>query len=349
MSLKKVEGAPGPPWDLRGKGRLDRLVVESDLLKGNPLGDPHQRPLYVYLPEGLDESASHPAIYAIQGFSGQLDAWLNREPFSPNMIERLDLLFADDSIPRAVIVFVDAWTAYGGSQFVNSSATGRYMDYLCEEIPPFVDERYPTIPDAGHRGLTGKSSGGYGAMVVAMKRSDVFNALASHAGDALFEVCYAPEFRETARVLRDEFDGSYEVFFQKFRSAENLNDEKFWKPLEAYGYAAAYSPDESKPGEVLLPFELDTGRLIEEVWARWLAWDPVRLVPQHLDDLRKMKLIYLDAGRSDEWFLDLGAKAVSKELEAGGIEHRLEFFDGKHGGIQYRYPGAIAQLARALE
>src|SRR5919106_1258157 len=113
-------------------------------------------------------------------------------------------MFADPTAPRAVLVFVDAWPSYGGSQFINSTSTGPYMDYLCDEVVPFIDERYPTIAEAGHRGLTGKSSGGYGAMVVPMLRPDVFGALASHAGDALFEVCYAPEFRNTARALRDD-------------------------------------------------------------------------------------------------------------------------------------------------
>jgi len=78
----------------------------------------------------------------------------------------------------------DAWTSYGGSQFIDSASTGPYMSYLCDEVVPFVDGRYPTLPGAEHRGLTGKSSGGYGAMVVPMLRPDVFGGLASHSGDA---------------------------------------------------------------------------------------------------------------------------------------------------------------------
>ena len=45
--------------------------------------------------------------------------------------------------PDAVVVMVDAWTSYGGSQFIDSSSTGPYMSYLCDEVVPFVDERYP--------------------------------------------------------------------------------------------------------------------------------------------------------------------------------------------------------------
>lgn len=324
------------------------LAVESEVLKDNPLGDPARRPLYVYLPSGVEEGGEYASVYVIQGMTGQLDMWLNRSAFEPTMIERLDEMFGSDECPPAVVVFVDAWTSYGGSQFINSASTGRYMDYLCDEIVPFVEGRYPTAVGREHRGIAGKSSGGYGAMVVPMLRPDVFGGLASHAGDALFEVCYQPDFPKTARILRDEFDGSYEVFFERFRAAETLDWKLHAEPLNSYAMGACYSPDDENPGMALLPFDIETGRLIEEIWERWLAWDPVRMAPQYGDALASMKLIYLDAGKSDEWFLDLGATAFAGELGRLGVECSLDLFDGTHMGIQYRYPGAIAELARAL-
>ncbi len=351
MTLREVEGLPGPPWDRELRGTFHRLTVESELLADNPLGDPARRPLYVYLPPGVeaDSEDAHPSVYVIQGMTGQLDMWLGRVAFEPNLIERLDAALAAERAPRAVVVFVDAWTSYGGSQFVNSAATGRYMDYLCDEVVPFVDARYPTVASRDHRGITGKSSGGYGAMIVPMVRPDVFGGFASHAGDALFEVCYQPEFPQTARILRDRFEGSYDVFWERLRSADRFEFGLYGHPLNVYAMAACYSPDESRPGEVVLPFEVDTGRVIPEVWERWLEWDPVRVAPQRMEALASMRHVYLDAGRSDEYFLDLGAIAFSKELAAGGVDHELVLFDGKHGGLQYRYPKAIADLARALE
>lgn len=350
MTLTRKDGSPGAPWDLSGMGTLERFTVSSELLEGNPLGDPADRPLWVYMPEGvaIDSGERFPAIYMIQGFTGQLDMWLNRSFREPNIIERLDMLFSDASIPRAIVVFVDAWTKFGGSQFINSTSTGPYMDYLCDEVVGFIDDTYPTIPDAGHRGLTGKSSGGYGAMVVPMLRPDVFGALASHAGDALFEVAYAPEFRVTARSLRDDFEGSWDVFWTRFDETEwPIGADKFWPLIEDYGYAACYTPDPGRPGKAILPYDAD-GRLIDEVWERWLAWDPVRMAPGRAEALAGMKLIYLDAGKSDEYYLDLGARAFGRELDKLGIAYSLELFDGKHGGIQYRYPIAIEALTRAL-
>jgi hypothetical protein len=350
MSLRHVDRSPGPPWEHPLAGTLDRIVVHSELLEGNPLGDPADRPLYVYLPPGLAQRGDHvPSVYVIQGFTGQLDMVVSRSAFEPTFVERLDAMFAAGECPDAVVVFVDAWTRRGGSQFLNSTSTGRYMDYLCDEVVPFVDEHYPTLADRDHRGLSGKSSGGYGAMVVPMLRPDVFAGLASHAGDALFECCYQPDFPAVARQLRDSFDGSWEVFHEQLAQQPAFDFPRFGKPLEIYGYACAYSPDPDRPGEALLPFETDTGRLRDDIWHRWLELDPVRLAPAHADALRSMRRIYLDAGRGDEWYLDLGAQAFSQELSRLGVEHSLELFDGRHGGITYRYPGAIRQLILGLE
>ena len=348
--IKRVDGPAGAPWERPLHGTLDRLVVESEALAANPLGDPSIRPLYVYRPPGveLDHPKALPSVYVIQGYTGQNDMWFNRTVFEPTMIERVDALFASGSCPDAVLVLVDAWTSYGGSQFLNSSGTGRYLDYLCDEVVEFVDAHYPTIADRDRRGIAGKSSGGYGAMVVPMLRPDVFGALASHAGDALFEVAYLPEFPVFVRTLRDHFDGSMDVFLEALAAADHFDMERF-RAIEFYGYAAAYSPDPRTPGRALLPVDLASGRLIDDVWAQWLEKDPVRMAPARAEALRSMRRIYLDAGTRDEYYLDLGATAFAAELDKLGVEHTVELFDGKHGGISWRYPGAIRELVLALQ
>ena len=351
MSLRELDGPAGPPWERPLNGALDRLTIESERLADNPLGDSPRRPLYVYRSPGLvsgTTSGPVPSVYVIQGFTGQVDMWLSRSAFEPTMIERLDAMFSQGDCPDGIVVFVDCWTSRGGSQFLNSSSTGQYLDYLCDEVTAFIDERYPTHADRDRRGLAGKSSGGYGAMVVPMLRPDVFGALASHAGDALFEACYQRDFPLAARTLRDNFECSYDVFFKQLAETDHFDWDRFGKPFEVYGYACAYTPDPDRPGEALLPFEITTGRLIDDVWERWLALDPVRMAAGNRAALSSMRRIYLDAGRSDEWFLDLGAQAFAQELEKLGVSHTLELFDGKHGGITYRYPGAIRELLLAL-
>ncbi|MHB8510068.1 MAG: alpha/beta hydrolase [Candidatus Dormibacteria bacterium] len=350
MTLKLARGAAGAPWDRPLEGRVHRLVVESELLAGNPLGDPARRPLYVYLPPGFlpEGDEEIPAIYVLQGYTGQVDMWVNRSPFQLSMFERLDALFSTGEVPPAAVVFVDAWTAYGGSQFINSTSTGPYMDYLCDEVVPFVDAHFPVAPRRESRAVTGKSSGGYGAMVVPMLRPDVFSALASHAGDSLFEYCYLPDFPKVMRTLRDGYGSSYERFLEAVRNAEVFDHDRFGVALAVYACAACWSPDEAVPGKVQLPFDLRSGALVDEVWARWLAWDPVRMAERHQKALRQLTYIYLEAGRSDEYHLDVGAQAMSSELTRLGVPHEFALFDGGHGNMQYRYPAVIRTLAERL-
>ena len=349
-STDSDEEVLGAPWSRPLAGSLDRLVVESDILADNPLGDPARRPLLVMRPPGveLDHPRPLPTIYVIQGYTGQLDMWTNRTFFEPTFIERVDELLASDECPDAIVVMVDCWTSYGGSQFLDSTGTGRYQSYLCDEVVPFVDERYPTAADREHRGINGKSSGGYGAMVVPMMRPDVFGALASHAGDALFDVSMPPSIAAAFRTLRDHFDSSYERFFEELPGTDPYVFEKHGHPIEIYGYAAAYSPDPGQPGKALVPFDLESGALVPDVWERWLAHDPVRMAAGHADALKSMRRVYLDAGKGDEYYLDIGAQAFSAELGKLGVDHTIELFDGKHGGIAYRYPGAIRELIVAL-
>jgi Putative esterase len=337
------------PWSYDLAGRFDEHAFESEVLRGNPLGDPNVRPLWVYVPPGYDDEPDrrYPSIYVIQGLTGQIDAWRNRTAFRKNFPELVDELFASGESPPAVLVFVDAWTSLGGSQFIDSPGTGRYLTYICDELVPFVDENYRTLEGPEHRGIAGKSSGGYGAMVDAMLRPDIFGGLATHAGDALFEMCYLPDFRKSVRTLRDQYEGSFDKFWEDFRSRPAFAKDSDATLLNDWCMAACYSADED--GTVRLPYDTDTGELQPDVWERWLAWDPVRMVAGHADALRGLKAIYIDCGKRDQFYLDLGAEAFRRELEKIGLtDVFFELFDATHSAIEYRYPLAVKYLAERL-
>jgi S-formylglutathione hydrolase FrmB len=338
------------PWSSELAGRIENGVVDSTLLRDNPLGDPHERPVYVYLPPGYDDTdRRYPVVYVIQGYTGHVGMWFNRMPFRRPFPELADEVFARGDTPPAIVVYVDAWTALGGSQFLDSPATGRYHSYLCEEVVPWVDARYRTLADRAHRAIAGKSSGGYGAMVTPMLRPDLFSALATHAGDALFEVCYQ-DFSRVARILRDHYDGDYANFLADHGSRLHGLKDTDSDLIETYGYAAAYSGNED--GSVSLPFD-ETGALVPDVWARWLAWDPVLMAgqPHYAEALRSLSGIWIDAGRSDEYYLDLGATAFRRALTGAGVADdrvHFELFDGRHGAIEYRYPLSLAWLCERI-
>jgi S-formylglutathione hydrolase FrmB len=337
------------PWSIEWAGRVEERWIESEALRGNRLGDPHVRPIWVYLPPGYDAAGDrrYPAVYQIQGMTGQLDMWRNRTPFRLNFPELADRLFAAGEAPPCIVVYVDCWTSYGGSQFLDSPGTGRYHTYLCQEVVPWVDAHYLTLDAPEHRGIAGKSSGGYGAMVTPMLRPDLFGGLATHAGDAAFEHCYGRDFAPCARALRDRYDGSWERFWEDFRSRLAMTRPDDGVLLNQLAMAACYSADDD--GIIHQPFEVWTGRLVPAVWERWLDWDPVRMVPRYADALRSLRAVYIDAGTRDEYFLDLGAEAFRRELEAIGVtDVFFELFEAGHGAIEYRYPISLRYLAERL-
>jgi hypothetical protein len=339
------------PWSAELAGTLHEHVIDSTLLRGNPLGDPHERPLWVYTPPGYADEPErrYPAVFVIQGYTGQIVAWRNRAPFRLPFPETADAVFASGAAPPAIVVYVDAWTAYGGSQFVDSPGTGKYHSYLCDEVVPWIDARYRTLASREHRAIMGKSSGGFGAMITPMLRPDLFGALATHAGDTLYEYCYLREFGSIVRALRG-YDGDLWRWWDDFNSRVSFTKQEDMLLVGFIGVAAAFSANED--GTVDLPFNPRTGVIDPPVWQRWLDWDPVRMASTYADALTSVHSMWIDAGTRDDYFLDVGAEAFRDELRRIGVAEeviRFELFDATHMAIDYRYPMSLTWLCQRMQ
>ena len=318
---------------------------ESQVLKGNPLGDPHLREIPVYLPPGYDETRAgdYPVIYWLHGFTGIGLSSIAKSLWTPTLPELMDRVIAAGA-PPAILVMPDGSTRYGGSQYLNSPATGQYEDHIIQELVPFIDRTYQTRPGAPYRGVVGKSSGGYGAVVLAMRHPDVFGGVASHSGDMYFEACYKPFFWKALNVIPRH--GGIEGFLRAFEAMPKKarDASEALTILVAMGQAYSGNAD----GSFDLPIDLPTGEMRPEVWARWLEWDPVVMAERHAGALRQMRLIYIECGRKDEWHLHYGARIFHRRLEALGVRHEHAEFDDDHGNIQYRYVESLRRLAVAL-
>jgi len=340
------------PWSAELSGRVVERTIESRLLRDNPLGDPWQRPLLVQLPPQYDEDhrARYPVVYWLQGFMGHGGMWRNRSPFRQPFFELADQVLADPAVPPVILVHVDAWTAYGGSQFVDSPGTGRYHSYLCDEVVPFVDQHFRTLADRNHRAIAGKSSGGFGAMITPMLRPDLFGALASHAGDALYETNYLSEIGNAVRALR-EYDADIWAFWDDFRSRDPFSKPSDQLLLLYLGISACFSADPD--GTIQLPFHPRTGELDDAVWSRWLAWDPVRMlrVPEYAKAMTSMRAIWIGAGKNDDFHLGLGAQAFVEGLKTANLSEDVIAFDlveANHWTIESRYSTSLRWLTDRL-
>jgi len=329
-------------------------TIASRVLAGNPLGDPPIRRVPLYLPAGYNTSQDHyPVVYLLTGFTGRGTFLLNDSAFDETIQERMDRLIASGEVQPMILVMPDCFTRYGGSQYLNSTATGRYEDHLIEELVPFIDARYRTLGEAGYRAIAGKSSGGYGALVQAMRHPDIFGAAACHSGDMYFEYCYKPDFARflnAADRLAIDSPEALAEFLAGFTPKMHPKPAGFFDIIHISAMAACYSPNPDSPCGFDLPFEFHTGELRPEVWQRWLAHDPVAMLdaPAHVDALRRMKLVFLDCGNRDEYALHYGARIFSRRLTHLGIPHIHEEFDGGHRHTQFRYDVSLKAISEAF-
>jgi S-formylglutathione hydrolase FrmB len=328
-------------------GRIERHTFPSTVLRGNPLGDPTDRELPVYIPPS-GRTEGRPLLVLLSGYSGA--GWMHFERsryLNATRVALLDRLIRSGLVAESVLVAPDCLTTLGGSQYLNSTATGQYEDYVVQEIVPWVREKYRTGPI----GVLGTSSGGYGALVMGLRYPELFPAVASNAGDCYFEYSYLPEFPIAAREIRraggpEKFLAR--VFEQPISGFGPRNPMAI--TLEQMGYAACYSPVESEPGRFDLPFDVESGALDLAVWDRWLAWDPARMIQtgRYREALRKLRYVYVDGGTRDEYFLDIGARIFAARARDQGVQVDHQEFDGVHGDGGQRYEAMYTGVIRAL-
>lgn len=330
--------------------RVVQPHLTSQILADNPLGDPHVRPVPVYLPPGYDDEPDrhYPVIYMLTGYGGSGPLLLNLRAWDESLPQQLDRLIGAGKMQPAIVVMPDCWTRYGGSQYLNSSALGNYEDYLVTEIVPFVDAEFRTLDGPDHRGVVGKSSGGYGALVQGMHHPEVFGAVACHSGDMYFEFCYLGDIAKLQTNLQSY--GGWPKLRDDLLSIRPKNT-KFYQTMGTLCYGMAYAPNAAVPEGFDMPIDPSTGALDEQVWQRWLTHDPVRKLdqPQFAEALQRMKLLYIDAGERDEFNLQVGARVFAQKLGALGIEHHHEEFPDGHFSIHYRYDTSLPMLSEALQ
>jgi S-formylglutathione hydrolase FrmB len=325
-------------------------TIDSRALAGNPLGDPTARRTAVWLPPSYatEPARRYPCIYVLAGYAGNGEMLFSGTPWQPGLGTRLDGLVAAGRMGEVIVVAPDGFSAWGGAQYLDSPAIGSYETHIARELVPAIDARFRTIAAAEARAIAGKSSGGFGALVLAMRNPELFRAVASHAGDMYFEHSLIPELATAARVLRRH--GGIGGFLAHFAAGDERQrkDSGDFSAMMVLALAGAYSPEPGRAHGVALPFDIETGEIDWTVWQRWKAWDPVELLARHTEALRAMKLIFVDAGTRDEHNLDLGARIFVRRLRELGIACEHQEFDDGHRGTSYRFDVSLPKLAAAI-
>jgi enterochelin esterase family protein len=285
-------------------------------------------------------------VYFLAGFANGGTQLLNESAWDENLAQRIDRLVAAASVRPTIVVMPDCRTRFGGSQYINSAATGRYEDHLVREIVPHVDRRFRTRAAREQRAVMGKSSGGYGATLLAMRHPDLFALAADHSGDKYFDLCYRADIPACVATLA-RYHRSVEEFLSGFPQRPEARGRGWFTLVNMIAMASCYSPNPDAPAGIDLPFDPYTGELRTEVWQRWLRHDPVAIVGEHAAALRSLRLYFLDCGSADEHHLHLGNRIYARRLKELGIAHVYDEFDGGHMNVAHRYDVSLAKISEA--
>ena len=341
---------PFPQLPLCRRGQVRCIEHHADTLAGNPWGDPTRRDIWVYTPPGYEARPGrrYPAILLLAPYAGTGEALLGRSLTEVSMATRIDQLLAAGGCPPFVAVMPDGMTRLGGSQYVDSPGIGRYSSWLMDEVLGSVDAHFRT---SGRWAVAGRSSGGFGALHLAMSYPGRFVGAASLAGDMGFDLAYLAELPASVAPIRAA--GGPRAFVDAFWRKNRPSGGAF-SALSLLCLSAAYTRDAGPSADgfpARLPVDYDTGEIDFEVFASWRRFDPVvraALAPEQ-EALSQLDLLLLDAGDRDEYHLQLGARRLVRVLEEAGIEHAYEEFPGGHRGTSYRFDACLPRLARMLD
>ncbi len=311
---------------------LFNIFVTSSVLKNNPLGDSVFRNNPLASPKN-PSSKKLGLVFVLSGFAGNGTKYLGDKGFDETFLQQLDDLMGAEKAPLAHFVFVDAWTFWGGSQFLNSTATGNYEDYIVKELYPLLQEHLRVPPE--RVAIMGQSSGGYGALHLASAHPELFPFCGALAPDCFFEASLLSDLFKAAPFLVKT--KNYKSLLELHHQRKIIKQRHGFSIINAIAMTACYSPAVNKR-ELEWPINFETGMIVPSVWKRWKQRDPVIFLKYRKRKVKKLAGLFLDVGSRDEFNLQLGVQQIHQWLRASKIKHHFTEFDGGHFEAHERYP-----------
>jgi enterochelin esterase-like enzyme len=331
-------------------GTLVVETIDSERLRGNPLGAPSRRRLPLYLPPGYpDERESWPLMLALSGHFGTAAGWLGFRAFAENPIQLADRLMANGELPPAVLALPDLSTPHGGAQGLDSPGAGPWQSHLAGELLPWLRENYALDPRREATAVVGKSSGGFAALRLAMTHPELVGRVAVSAADLHFEMTLRPELARLPGSLARL--GGLRAFLGTLPTLRRLGEDEA-RVLQLVALAESYAFDPGAPHGIRWPIDSESGELDGALFDRWLAEDPCERLRHHPGEaaaLRSLAVLHVEAGDRDEYHADLGARVFAHRCRQAGIAVSYEEFPGGHFGTSWRYETLFKRALEGLE
>lgn len=335
--------SPFPNIPFSKQGKCHRVAIQSKVLEGNYWNDPTERECFVYTPEGYRQGKDYPVVIFLAGFAGTGEGMLSRSLTDISITTRCDRYIAAGTAPF-IAVFPDCMSSLGGTQFVDSPAIGNYATHLMTEVIPFIQKNFS---GQGKIGLTGRSSGGYGSVCLAMQYPEIISGIACHAGDMGFETAFVGELTQALLPLHKA--GSPKAFLEAFWQKTHFSANDF-AAFNLLCMSASYSPNLENEFPADIPIDIQSGKIDWDVFNSWKQNDPVEMIENtdYQEALKSLDYCFIDVGRVDEYNLQFGARLFVEKLRTFDVPHVYEEFDGGHRGTAYRYDVSIPAMVMAL-
>ena len=328
--------------------KVARSGFASDVLAHNLAEESPVRPVTAFLPaESQEEGARFPVLYCLAAWTSAGRSQFDWAPFKESLFDRLVRLISEKKIPPCIVVAPDLYTRFGGSQYINSSYLGAHADYLVRELIPWVEANLPVKKGPGFRGAFGRSSGGFGALRLAMDYPGEFCSIACHSGDMGFDLVYQSDLIALASALLP-YKGNVKGYLDFTLKQPKVSGRDI-HILMLLGMAATYSPNSDRPEGFDLPIDLHTGVIDQQVWQKWVSHDPVVRISGGNEWSKELGCLYIECGNRDQYNLHYGARRLHNELAAQGVNHHYFEFDDNHSGTSYRYDVSLPIMLEAMQ
>ncbi len=319
--------------------KISTLKITSSALKDNPLGDSIHRSNPMLYPS---QTGSYKAVLFLSGFTGNGAKNFNFRSFEPNLIEEIESWTKNESIAPLIYIFVDAWTLWGGSQFINSKGCGNYEDFIMKELLPKAEEELKSRDyKVSEWAVMGGSSGGYGALHLSSKFPETFKNCLAIAPDCHFDISLKPEIYHAFPKI-ESWGGIDKIRTDLITRELKINSRDFHTVMNVIGMAHCYS-NLGITGTPLLPLDKE-GNFDEILWKSWLEKDPLYFLPKRIAALKSLKTLFLSVGEYDQFLLQFGARQIRQLFLKNDIPFTYEEFKGNHFDISTRRKKALSLL-----
>ena len=304
------------------KSQIIVRELRSEAIAHNKIGIDPQRHFLVYLPADYDESSPqrYPVIYFLPNpFQDDY-----RFDFDHHDAQNLfDRAIAAGVITKFILVTVDMTTPIGTSWSANSSVTGNWEDFMIQELLPYIDANFKTLPSRDSRGITGIFIGGYGAIRFGMRHSEVVGSVyAMHPvgpGTGVSVSMMLPDWNILA-------------------NAKSMDDVK--KDFRTQIFTTMFQAFLPNPDKPPLYIDLLARREGDRLLIDTKLMDRSRnnfyletMIPQYADNLKSLRGFKFDWSRLDGNYDHIWANQnLTRKLNEFGVPHEAEEFNGPPSG-----------------